>query len=44
VAAEYGEQGLRDLLLTKGKWYFEVEVLEKGLVQVGWAKADFRGE
>jgi hypothetical protein len=44
VAAEYGEQSLRDLLLTKGKWYFEVEVLEKGTVQLGWAKPDFRGE
>jgi hypothetical protein len=43
VPAQYGEHGLRDLLLTKDKWYYEIEVLEKGHAQIGWAKADFTG-
>ena len=33
----------RGVMLTEGKWYYEVEVTKVGLAQVGWASADFEG-
>jgi hypothetical protein len=43
VLSQYGEHGLQDMLLTKDKWYYEVEVLEEGHAQIGWAKANYNG-
>ena len=38
--------GTKGLLMTKGKWYYEVEICGetvKGFPQIGWADARFRG-
>jgi len=30
--------------LKKGKWYYEMQLIETGLVQIGWADGEYRGD
>ncbi len=35
--------GTRGILHTSGKWYYEVELLSAGCLQIGWADGSFAG-
>jgi hypothetical protein len=39
----FSSVGTKGILLTKGKWYYEVLLVTAGCIQVGWADSTFSG-
>lgn len=37
----HGTIGLPEVMLTSGKWFYEVQIVEKGALSVGWARRGF---
>lgn len=39
----FSSVGVKGVLLTSGKWYYEAELLTVGCLQIGWADGSFAG-
>ena len=41
--SDFGTASVSGCYLSEGKWYYEVEIITTGIIQIGWADESFEG-